>query len=639
MNEPELKLGDLVVKSSNPCCVIAEIGINHNGSVDTAKKLIDVAKDAGVFAVKFQKRDLESIYHRDLFTDLKNFEQGFQYIIPILRDYELTPDQIHELKEYCDDIGMFFLCTPFDRISAKHLEEIGTQAYKISSADLVNFDLLEYMAGLEKPLLLSTGMSLEPEIDDTVNYLKQRDVAFALLHCVSSYPVDARDANLGRIEYLKNKYRVPVGYSGHDIGTALSVIATTLGARIIEKHITLDKGMRGPDHKVSLLPEELTRLVANVREAEQACRDVRDEILQGELLNKMIFRKSVVAARPIARGQLIERDMITVKSPGTGLSAQKIFELVGKKARHDFGVDDLFYASDLDDSSDDSQLEIPDWAKWGYVVRYHDFEMALEQDPKILEFHFTYNDTLLDLPHDKLNRYHHRLKDKSLRIHCCEYIGEKLFDLCSRYEDVLEESEKVLQRVIDRTYELSQYFNDDTPLIVFNVGAMSLKEDVRNTKIDPDKFHGIINNLDLKNTHLVAQNMPPNPWYFGGQWKGHYFLKAEELVSFCEATDQSICLDLSHAHMACTYLNTSFIDYILQLKPYVKHLHISDARGVEGEGTQIGTGDINFEQFFEAYADYEGSWIPEIWQGHVNNNEGAKLAMRKLHKIWLKTLN
>ncbi|MBI3090345.1 MAG: N-acetylneuraminate synthase family protein [Candidatus Tectomicrobia bacterium] len=630
MRQTTIRIGDRSVGNDHPVYIIAEIGINHNGDMHIVKRLIDVAVEAGCDAVKFQKRHLKSIYTTNVLTNLNHCEQAFQYIIPILNLYELSPEQMWEIKRYCDEVGIVFLCTPFDPHSAALLQSMNIPAFKVASADLTNFELIDELVTFQKPLLLSTGMSLESEIDCTVEHLRKRDAQFALLHCVSAYPVDPRDAKLRRITHMIDKYQVPVGYSGHDIGTALSIVATTLGCCIIEKHITLDREMRGPDHKISLLPEELKRLVASVRECEEAILDVRDHILPGEVLNKMVFRKSVVALKPIKKGERIERAMVGVKSPGIGLSGQRMPELVGKVAPRDFEKDAIFYESDLVDDNRGMAVATPNWGRLGFVVRYHDFETALPYAPEALEFHLTYNDTLLEAPHQKLNDFRQELSRIALRVHCCEYIGENLFDLCSKYPDILARSRATLQRVIDLTAELSGYFKPEIPLIVFNVGAMSLRNDFRDVQIDPDAFHAIIKSLDLRNTHLVAQNMPPNPWYFGGQWKGHYFIKAEELIAFCEATGQSVCLDLSHAQMACTYMHVSFAEYIKKLKPYVKHVHVADARGIEGEGVQIGTGDIDFEQFFQVYRDYGETWVPEIWQGHINRHEAARLALTKL---------
>jgi sialic acid synthase SpsE/sugar phosphate isomerase/epimerase len=627
-----LRIGNCEVGPGHPAFVIAEIGINHNGDLDLARRLIDVAADAGCSAVKFQKRDLPSVYTRSVLEDLDSHEQGLQYLIPILKDFELTPDQLQLMREHADAAGIQFLCTPFDRVSAELLHQMSLPAYKVSSADLTNLELIETLAGFGKPLLLSTGMTVESELDCTVDFLRDQGSEIALLHCVSSYPVHARDSCLNRIRHLAEKYRCPVGYSGHDIGVALSIVAATLGASIIEKHITLDKSLRGPDHKVSLLPEELRQLVQSVRDCELAIGDSREQILQGELLNQMVFRKSVVAAKPIACGERIEREALAVKSPGTGLTPQRLHELVGTLAARDLAPDDLFFDTDLVPDAGEP-LPAIDWGRYGFVARYHDFEPSAALRPDVMEFHLTYADTLLDLPREALERHRENLASTTLRVHCCEYVGDRLFDLCSIYPNVLQESIETLERVVAITKELSSWFNDEPPLIVVNCGAMTLKEELRTQEVDQEAFWKIIQGLDLGPIRIGAQNMPPTPWYFGGEWKGHYFIEPHQLVDFCKATGQAITLDLSHAQMASRYIGMPFGDYIAMLRPWVEHIHVSDAGGLSGEGMQIGAGDVDFAKLFEHYGDYRGTWVPEIWQGHVNQNAGARWALRQFAKL------
>lgn len=621
---------------NNKLFIIGEIGINHNGSIATAKKLIDVASEAGCDAVKFQKRDLESIYTNSVLENLENQEQGFQYLMPILKEFELDIEQLKELKNYCDQKKIGFFCTPFDDISADAINGLGVNMYKVSSADMVNLNLIEKLISFNKPIMFSTGMSSNEEIEKTISFMKERQFTnFALLHCVSSYPVEARDANMSRITRLKELYKCPVGYSGHDIGTTLSVVALSLGANIIEKHITLDRKMRGPDHKLSLEPKELKYLVSALNEAKSSITTNDEKLLQGELLNKMVFRKSIVAKEPISVGEVFTKENLTTKSPGTGLSPQNIFDLIGKKAVRGFEKDDLLHESDLKEIDlSNFHTSLP-WGRQGYVVRYHDFETVLDNGLESIEFHFTYKDTCIDIPHEKFEKYKDKLSKLALRIHCCEYIGEDLFDILSPDKKRRDVAGEILQKVINITHEISKYFKDEPPMIVFNCGAMTLHENPEYIKQEQiDDFHKIVNSLDPKGTFLLAQCMPPFPWYYGGQWFGYYFLQAEELINFSKATGHHICLDLSHAQMACAWLGLDLIEYVEKLKPYVKHIHISDAAGYEGEGVQIGTGTVPFGEFFKAYKDYEGTWIPEIWQGHVNNHEAAKMALLKLEKIY-----
>jgi len=626
----EIKLAHKTIGGGHPVFIIGEIGINHNGCIDTAKKLIDAAKDAGCSAVKLQKRELEEIYTHDVLHNLKNFEQGFQYLIPILKDYEFSQTQLQELKDYCDAQGMMLICTPFDPVSAQNIHDMGVELFKVSSADLTNFYLLSTLVKFKKPLILSTGMSSYEEIDKTVAFLKKHNAEFCLLHCVSSYPVNYTDANLKRIEHLRERYQTLVGYSGHDDGISLSIAAVTLGAVIVEKHITLDKSMRGPDHKFSLLPEDLNMLVSEIRHVESALQTSKDYILQGEMLNKMVFRKSLVANTDIKQGTKITEDMLSAKSPDHGLNVQAYFDVVGSIAKRDIKKDQLFIDSDLSEASGSDLVTKVSWAQQGYVVRYHDFESVLAFSPSCLEFHFTYGDTTLDIPHGKFKKYASLLKDITLRIHCCEYVGEELFDICHKTATRRKRARETLQKIIDITAEIAPYFNGDTPRIVFNCGAMTRHDRPNSVKISQDLIHEEFKQLDLRGIGLMAQNMPPYPWYFGGQWRGHYFLEAQELIDFHQATGEGICLDTSHAHMACEYLKVDFNEYVKQLKPYVQHLHISDAKGIEGEGTQIGSGDIDFKRFFEIYKDYSGTWIPEIWQGHQNDHYEAKIALKKI---------
>lgn len=641
---PLVKIGSRFVGPGQTPLLVAEIGINHNGSLADAKRLVDAAWKAGADAVKFQKRSLEDIYTSSVLNDLDSHEQGFQYLIPILQETELSENEINEVKVYAEEKGLLFLCTPFDVRSAEYLGSLDLEAFKISSADLTNMPLIETAAQFQKPLILSTGMSVEHEVSRTVEFLRERSVPFLLLHCVSSYPVDPQNADLERIKHLAARYRCPVGYSGHDLGTSLSLVAVTFGACLIEKHFTFDRSLSGPDHKVSLLPEELQRLAARLRDEktngfslEVRSFKERKIVLQGEELNKQLFRKGVVAAEPIQKGEVITEEMLTLRCPGGGLTGQDLGRVIGMRARRCFRKEEPFYPSDLRVSDGVSDLLKPSWGRWGLVVRYHDFENALQHDPSNLEFHLTYRDTQLPVPLRTFEKHRESLRNVSLRVHCCEYVGEKLFDLCSEYAATREYSLKTLQRVIDITAELAPFFSSEQPKIVFNCGAMTLREEVRSLQVNEERFYELLRQLDTKGTLLLAQTMPPYPWYFGGQWKGHYFLAPEELARFCEALNGGVCLDLSHSHMAAQFLNIPFDRYLEQIAPYVHHIHVNDALSMEGEGVQVNEGRIDFDLVFNIFPSFQGTWVPEIWQGHLNNNAGAREATRRfseLYTVW-----
>lgn len=635
INTPPFSIADREVGPGQPVYVIAEIGLNHNGRFDSARRLIDIAVNARADAVKFQKRHVPSLYTHNVLHELGNQEQPLQYLLPILQEFELSEDEIGRLKEHCEASGITFLCTPFDIPSARFLKQLSVTAFKVASCDVTNVPLLAELASYAKPIIMSTGMSLDHELDHAVAFLRQQQAKFTLLHCVSAYPVDPREALLSRIPYLARRYGVPVGYSGHDVGIALSIVAVSLGACIVEKHITLDQKQRGPDHKFSLLPKELKRLVSDIRESELALTPgMRTEILQGEAINRFVLGKSVVAAAPIAQGEQFSTTNLEVRSPGGGLSPQRLSTMIGRRARRSLDKGTVLQEEDLyEDVTPDAALGFG-WGKWGLVVRYHDFVPALRFKPETLEFHLTHADTLLDVPEKALELHKKQLADCILRVHCCEYIGERLFDLVSMYPEVVDASVQTLQRVIDITERLSAWFPRAKPLVVFNVGAMSLKTDTRPLEVDPATLYQAISKLRLGRVGLLAQNMPPGPWYFGGQWKGHYFLHPQELLDFAKETGQGVCLDLSHAYMASRYLGMPFEEMLLALQPVVGHIHVADSHSLSSEGLPISQGKINFRRFFEIFRSYSGSWVPEIWLGHRNDFAGFRSAMHTLKAVF-----
>jgi len=325
-----IKIGDKIVGDGHPVLIIAEAGINHNGSLNIAKKLVDVAVEAGADVIKFQKRDLSSLYQKKLVENPNLDSQGLETLMNALKKVELSDADYKELVAYCKQKNIMFLCTPWDKKSVDFLENLGVQAYKISSADMTNFPLLKYVASKNKPMIVSTGMSHFEEIKLTVNLLKSLKVDFMLMHCNSTYPAAFKDINLNFIKTLKNTFQIPIGYSGHERGLVISATAVSVGANAIERHITLDRTMQGPDHAASIEASGLARLVKYIRTTEVA-----------------ILGKSLIASKDIKKGEVITESMINAKSPGRGLSPQLISALIGKKAKRDINADEFFVEEDL----------------------------------------------------------------------------------------------------------------------------------------------------------------------------------------------------------------------------------------------------------------------------------------------------
>ena len=282
--------------------VIAEIGINHNGSMDLAKELIHHCKNSGADSAKFQMRNIAALYRND--QDYKDEDLSSQYVLDILNKFNLSNEQMFELFDYCKKIDIMPMCTPWDQISFDALEEYGMSYYKTASADLTNHQLLTSIAETGKKMFVSTGMSTENEISQTNDLLKRLKADYVLMHCNSTYPTPFKDINLQYIKKLQQLSNRPVGYSGHERGIHIPVAAVAIGASVIEKHITVDKEMQGNDHKVSLLPNEFKDMVKLIRQTEEAIEVVGErQCSPGELINREALSKSIVANKDIKKAK------------------------------------------------------------------------------------------------------------------------------------------------------------------------------------------------------------------------------------------------------------------------------------------------------------------------------------------------
>lgn len=332
------------------CFIIGEIGVNHNGQLNIAKEMIDLAVTAGADAVKFQTFSAESLVTR---TARKADYQSRNHRIDesqfdMLKKLELSEDDLRSCKDYCDEVGMIFLSTPFDEQAADLLERVGVKGFKLSSGDLTNLPLLRHIAAKGKPMIISTGMANMSEIEDAVVAIEEAGGPnLAILHCVSDYPAKASEANLAAMNTIFQAFGKVTGWSDHTLGDAISIAAVARGARLIEKHFTLDINMEGPDHKASLSPEEFKELVAKIRLVEVAIGDGIKRPQPSELPTAAVARRSIVAARDIEAGHIITEADLIMKRPGTGLAPKYVTWVSGRKAARDIAVDTLIDLTDL----------------------------------------------------------------------------------------------------------------------------------------------------------------------------------------------------------------------------------------------------------------------------------------------------
>lgn len=326
--------------------IIAEAGVNHNGDIDMAKRLIDVAAEAGADYVKFQTFSAERLTTRDAakaeYQKRNDGEADSQY--DMLKRLELSEAMHHELIEHCTNLKIAFFSTGFDIESLDFLNGLGLPLFKIPSGEITNLPYLRHIGSLGKPLILSTGMATLNEIGAALDVLEQagtsRD-AITVLHCTTDYPAAMSDVNLRAMLAIKGKFGVKVGYSDHTQGIEVAIGATALGAQLIEKHFTLDRTLPGPDHKASLEPSELKAMVAAIRNIETALGDGNKRPTDSELKNVAITRKSLVAVRPIKEGEIFTAENLGVKRPGNGISPMQLDDMMGKRASRDYVIDEV----------------------------------------------------------------------------------------------------------------------------------------------------------------------------------------------------------------------------------------------------------------------------------------------------------
>jgi len=340
----KIKIGKKLIGEGSPCFIIAEAGVNHNGSLKLAKELIDVAKEAGADVVKFQTWITEEIITKTApkaeYQNETTGKEESQY--EMLKKLELSQKDFRALKRYADKKRIIFLSTPDEQKSADFLFKLGVPAFKVGSGELTNLPYLAHIAKKKKPIILSTGMGDLAEVKLAVGTIKKAGNSnIILLHCTTSYPCPLKEVNLKAMLTLKKEFGLLVGYSDHTLGIVAPVMAVALGAQVLEKHFTLDKDLPGPDHKASLGPDELKEMIKAVRIAEKALGDGIKKPSRTEEKNKEVVRKSIVAKTDISKGVLITEKMLIMKRPSTGIQPKYLNKVLGRKAKRNIKKDTL----------------------------------------------------------------------------------------------------------------------------------------------------------------------------------------------------------------------------------------------------------------------------------------------------------
>jgi N,N'-diacetyllegionaminate synthase len=345
-----IRIGPKSIGSGEPVFIIAEAGVNHNGDLHRAKKLVDAAAEAGADAVKFQTFRADELvsasapkarYQKETTgTDESQLE--------MIKRLELSADAFQELSTHCESRKILFLSSPFDPQSVDLLENLNILAYKVPSGEINNWPFLEHIASKHKPVILSTGMCYLSEVDEAIRVLGSAGCTeLALLHCTSSYPASAASSNLRAMQTLAEAFQIPVGLSDHTLGAEIPLAAVALGGCIIEKHLTLDKSLPGPDHQASMDPIELRSLIRAIRSVESAMGDGIKRPNASEEDVRNVARRSILTRQAIPQGARITRDMLVFKRPGTGIPPSKLSTVVGRRAAREIPADTLIQFEDL----------------------------------------------------------------------------------------------------------------------------------------------------------------------------------------------------------------------------------------------------------------------------------------------------
>lgn len=350
MSIRQIQIGDRLVGPGTPALVIAEAGVNHNGELNLALDLVDAARDAGADAVKFQS------FRADELVSASAPKADYQLATTdaaesqydMIKRLELSVEMHEAIRDRCAAVGIQFLSTPFDRSSADLLQRLGVPAFKVSSGDLNDWPLLEHLALFGKPIILSTGMSYLDEVSASVEVIRGagNDEIIAL-HCVSNYPAAAVDANLRAMQTMAAKLQVPIGFSDHTEGSTVALAAVALGACVIEKHLTLDRNLPGPDHRASLEPNEFKALVADIRKVESSLGGGVKAPAASEANTRDVARRSLVAAMGLEAGTVLQAEMLCEKRPGTGIPPSSAGEVIGKTLGRKLARNEMILWDDL----------------------------------------------------------------------------------------------------------------------------------------------------------------------------------------------------------------------------------------------------------------------------------------------------
>lgn len=599
--------------------IIAEIGINHDGSAAVARQLIDAAVQAGVWGVKFQYRNLDRAYAAD------SRQIGDEILQREIRRVFLTPATLVELTHYAQTAGLAVGISFFipDDIKDFGNDIAAFDFFKVPSAEMTNLPLIRAIEALGKANLISTGAYAEDQVARILSLLDRG--RWTPLHCVSNYPVAIANPRLGYLHHLQELWGGPVGYSSHDEYWETCLLALQAGATILERHITLNKAGNGLDHSSSSTPEEFDKLAAFARDLPLILAgDGPRRPNQGELLNLQNLGRSFYATSDIALGEPITIDKLILRGPRTGLGQEEIESLLGKPAakRVTSGAVVDRAAFEPPATLPESVLGFAKRHRLSLPVRFHDIQQIEARIPVgNFEFHLTFGDIerLIDAKTlNAANRY---------TVHLPDYVNPtELMDPFSPDARHRESSRRALARTVD----FARALQDRTGAETFIVGSFSVVH--KNLSEFFTQHAELLNDYRAQGITILPQWLPPVAWYFGG---------AVRLTAMNNVADAAeikrralpICMDVCHLCMGDKVFDFAAADIIQDLAPLIRHIHLADAAGYDGEGVLFGEGDPENRDAIRAAMAFDCAKVIEVWQGHLNAGSGFIAALTSLKEL------
>ena len=597
--------------------VIAEIGINHDGSIDIARKLILAASTAGVHAIKFQYRNIQNVY-------ISTNEIGDEIIsAEITRNY-LAPYEILELKKFATELGLLVGISFFDVNDTLDFKgEIETfDFFKIPSVEHDNLELISHLLSLKKYLLIATGTASEESLVNTFSKIESEN--WSPLHCVSNYPVAPYNANLGYIRYLARIWNRPVGYSSHDANWSMVIASIMIGARIIERHITPDKKNAGLDHTSSSTPTEFALIMEFIENYRFVVGgDFERSPNQGELLNLQNLGRGYYAKNDFDVGTILNRDDFFYRSPRVGLNSTELDRalkkpLVKKLSRFQ-PITSINFINRKRIS--EKTVEFANLNKLSVPVRIHDYQAIVEQlQLTNYEFHLSFGEICSTRPEFKV-----REKDR-FTVHLPDYCSStQLMDPFSSDSNV----RKMTQNVLTKTFEFVSDLEQKTQNPVGVVGSFSVVPG----NIDDfyKRYAELIEEFKSRNRKMVLQWLPPVAWYFGGSVRLEVMNDSNAIKSLI-SNQIPIVMDTSHLLMGVNHFGIDALKTIETLGMLTQWYHISGASGIDGEGTSFEEMNSGETQMFSKILKSGKNAVIEVWQGHLDQFAGFRFALETLER-------